>query len=340
MFFNLIAIIIYLTIGLKFIVELTFIPTITIHYFFPKFKTYINIFKNIIWSSVSFITHMLLFKNIYVDTNELVDEIQSQSNTNKSNLVISNHLIDLDFLIHNIIFSNTSLNSINIGIAKKLVGYQLFVCGFYGILTGDIFLHRKIETDIQKLNKKMKFNNLLIFPEGTCFTKDRKIISDNYCNKNKLIKFNYHLYPRMTGITTVIQANKDVKCIYDITIIYDNIKINNYGLHYTFFSYLHNLYPFPNKVFIKINKYKINDDKIEKQIEKIFYNKDKFIKEFDCSNNKFVPIKYNYIKGFGCFIGTNLLTIFSIWLFIKFSFVKYLYWSEYIVYLIYFFFYI
>jgi len=338
MFFNLIIIIVYLTISLKFIVELTFIPSIIIYYFFPKLKQYINIFKNVIWSNISFITYMLLFKNIYIDSNELVDEIQS--NTDKPNIIISNHLIDLDFLIHNIIFSNTSLNSINIGVAKKLVGYQIPICGFYGMLTGDIFLHRKIEMDIHKLNKKIKFNNLLIFPEGTCFTKDRKIISDNYCDKNKLIKFNYHLYPRMTGITTIIQSNNNVKYIYDITIIYDNIDKKGYGHHYTFYSYIYNLHPFPNKVFIKINKYKINNDKIEKQIEKIFYHKDKFVKEFNCSNNKFIPIKYNYFKGFGCFIGTNLLTIFSIWLFIKFTFVKYLYLSEYIIYLIYFYFFV
>ena len=338
MFFNLILIIIYLTFGLKFIVELTFIPIIITYYFFPKFKSYINILKNIIWSNISFITHMLIFKNIYINSNELINEIQS--NTYKPKIITSNHLIDLDFIIHNIIFSNTSLKSINIGIAKKIVGYQLFVCGFYGILTGDIFLHRKIEMDIHKLNKRINFNNILIFPEGTCFTKDRKNVSDNYCDKNKLIKFNYHLYPRMTGITTIIQANNNVKYIYDITIVYFNIKKYSYGYHYSIYSFLYNLYPFPNKVFIKINKYKINYNGIEKQIEKIFYHKDKFIKEFDCHNNKFVPIEYNYIKGFGCFIGTNLLIILSIWLFIKFSFIRYLYWSEYILYLIYFLFYV
>lgn len=336
MFFNLIIIIIYLSIYLKFIVWLTFLPTLIIYCFFTKLKSCINIGKNIIWSSISFITHMLIFSNIYVDTNELIDEIQL--NNSKSNIIISNHLIDLDFLIHNIIFSNTSLNSINIGIAKKIVGFQLPICGFYGMFVGDIFLHRKIEIDICKLNKKMHFNNLLIFPEGTCFTKERKHISDNYCNKNSLIKFNYHLYPRMTGMRNIIKANKDIKYIYDITIVYDSIRKNGYGKHYTFFSYLCKLHPFPNKVFIKINKHKINNDDLdlEKQIEQIFYYKDKFIEEFNCSNNKFVPIKYNYVKGFGCFALTNLLTISSIFLFYRFSFTRYLYWGEYILYILYF----
>jgi 1-acyl-sn-glycerol-3-phosphate acyltransferase len=338
MFFNLIAIIIYLTIYLKFIIGITFLPIIIIYYFFPKLKLYINVLKNIIWSSISFITHMLVFKNIYIDTNEFIDEIKS--NTHKPNIIISNHLLDLDFLIHNIIFTNTPLNSTNNGLAKKIVGYQLPICGFFGILTGDIFLHRKAELDINKLNQKIYFNNLLLYPEGTCFTKEKKTISDNYCNKNKLIKFNYHLYPRITGLKTIIKANKNIKYIYDTTLVYDNISTNKYGKHYTIFSYLYNLHSFPNKIFIKTNKYKINDDNIEKQIEKIFYHKDKFIEKFDSNYNKFIPIKYNYFKGLGCFIITNLLTIISIWLFIRFAFIRYLYLVEFIMYYVYFFFFI
>lgn len=334
MLFNLLAIIIYLTFYLKFIIGITSIPIGIVYCFFPNYITFINICKNIITSSISFITHMLLFKNIYVDSNELVEEIQS--NTSKSNIIISNHLLDLDFLIHNIILSNTSLNSINICVSKKSVGYKLPICGYLGILTGDIFLNRKIELDIYKLNKKINFNNLLIFPEGTCFTSERKTISDNYCNKNKLIKFNYHLYPRITGIKTIIQSNKNIKYIYDITLIFDKISPIEYGKNYSAFSYFYNISSFPNKVFIKINKYKIKNNNIEKQIENIYYNKDKFIEGFNCNQNKFVPIKYNYKKGFGCFIATNLLTISSIYFVIKYKYIIYIYMCELLLFYIYF----
>ena len=338
MLFNLLVIIIYLTFYLKFIIGITTIPFCIIYHFFPNYMKYIYAFKNVIWSSISFISYMLIFKNIYIDSNEYINDIQL--NISKPKILISNHIIDLDFIIYSIIFSNTPLKSINIGMAKKIVGYQLPICGYLGILTGDIFLHRKIEMDIFKLNKKINFDNLLIFPEGTCFTEGRKLISDNYCDKNKLIKFNYHLYPRMTGITTIIQSNKDIKYIYDFTLIYDKINPENYGKHYGIFSYICNSIDFPNKVFIKTNKYKINNINMEKQIEKIFYHKDKFIEEFNCNHNKFIPIKYNYVRGFGCFVGTNLLVMISIWLFAKFSFVKYLYIGELILYFIYFFFFI
>lgn len=334
MLFNLLAIIIYLTFYLKFIICTTFIPISIIYCFFPNYITFINIFKNIILSSISFITHMLLFKNIYVDSNELLEEIQT--NSFDSNIIISNHILDLDFLIHNIILSNTSLNSINICVSKKSVGYKLPICGYLGSLTGDIFLNRKIEFDIYKLNKKKIFNNLLLFPEGTCFTSEKKTISDNYCNKNKLIKFNYHLYPRTTGIKTIIQSNKNIKYIYDVTLIFDKISHAEYGKNSTAFSYFYNITSFPNKIFIQINKYKIKNNNIEKQIENIYYNKDKFIEGFNCNQNKFIPIKYNYIKGFVCFIATNLLTISSIYFVIKYNFIIYIYVCELLLFYIYF----
>lgn len=352
MYFNFLIIIIYLTFYLNFIFGLTFFPLIIIKIFFPKYSNCICILKNIVYSSISFISHTLLFKNIYVNSNEFIKEISEIKNDlSKSNIIISNHITELDFLIHMIIFSNTSLGSKNVGLAKKIIGYQLIIFGFFGVLTEDIFLHRKIEYDINKLNKFTNFNNLLIFPEGTCFNFERKNISDNYCDKNKLIKFNYHLYPRMTGLKLLINANdgingiNGINMIYDLTIIYDKISPNDYGNHYNLIGYLVNKYTLPNKIFIQINKHKIKknlstdkstDKSIEKQIEKIFYSKDKFIENFNSEHNKFVPIEYNYIKGFGSFALTNILVLFSIYLFVKYSFVKYLFGIELIIYYIYF----
>lgn len=332
---NLIALIIYLTFFLQFVFGMGLIPIIIIQKYFPQSNKYINLLKNIINVSISFISHTLLFNNnIYVDSNKYIEEIQNDK-TN-SNLIISNHIIDLDFLIHTIIFSNTNFNSKNIGISKKFVGYQLPIYGLLGNISGDIFINRNISTDFSKLNKKMIFNNLLIFPEGTCFTNERKNISDKFCDKNNLIKFDYHLYPRMTGIKTIINSNPNIKYIYDITIVYDKISPIKYGKHYCVFSYLYNLYKFPNKVFIKISKYKLAHSNLENQIEKIFYHKDKFIFNFNHGTNKFIPIKYNYFKGFFCFMGTNLLILSSMLLFVKYSFIKYLYGLEFILYMIYF----
>jgi 1-acyl-sn-glycerol-3-phosphate acyltransferase len=335
MILNLIIVMIYLLFYLNFLIGLTFSPIILIHFYFHKYDSFINIFKNIVWSSISYLTYILLFKNVYVNSNKYIKEILL--NEDKSNIIISNHISDLDFLLHTFIFTNSTLYSKNIGIAKKNVGYQVPICGFFGLFTGDIFLHRKIEYDIDKLYKKINFNNLLIFPEGTCFNDQTKKISDDYCDKNKLIKYNYLLYPRITGIKTIIKNNKNIKCIYDFTIIYDKITPNKYGVDYNVFTYILNMDLLPNKVFIKINKYKIKTDMIiEKQIENIYLHNNKFIEEFDINNNKYIPIKYNYSKSLVCFIGINLLTLISIYLFIKFNFIKYIYTLEFLLYYIYF----
>lgn len=331
--FDLITVIIYFTVYLKFTMEILFIPNIIVKLFFNNYSEFILICKNITNISISFITHLLLFKNIYVNSNEFIEELENVSKN--KNIIISNHINDIDFLLFTIILSNCPLNFNNIFVSKKTVAYKLPIFGFFGILTGDILLHRKIENDIYKLKNIVNFNNLIIFPEGTCFTKIKKKITDDYCDKNKLIKFNYHLYPRLTGIKTIFQENKNIYYIYDFTIINDKINLNNYNEYSKIFNFIFDKFIFPNKIYIHINKYKIKKNNIVKQIENIFYSKDRFIKNFDVNSNKFIPIKYNYTKGFICFIIINFFTITSIIIFIKYNFFKYIFTTELLLYYFY-----
>jgi len=331
---NLIVTLMYLTFYNNFLIMFLFIPTVFLYFLNPsKSKIYFIPLKNIIYNSLSYIFKLLLFPNIYVNSNDIIN-----INDKQKNILMSNHISELDSIIGNIILSNTELNNINNIISKKNVGYQLPILSFIGLLTGDIYLHRNINLDIKKLNKKLNFNLMLMFPEGTCFTKNRKLISDNYCNKNKLIKFNYHLYPRISGIELIINNNSNINYIYDLTIIYDEIKKKNYGNHYSIFGYLFGNFKLPNKIFIQINKYKINNKKgfDVKMIENIYLSKDKFIDKFDITCNNFVPFKYDYKKEFLCFILVNLFCIFSIYLYINFKFIRYLYFFQTITYYIYF----
>ena len=73
MIFNLIIVIIYLLLYLNFLFGISFLPIIIMYCYFSDYLLYINIIKNIIWSSVSFITYGLLFKNIYVNSNEYIN---------------------------------------------------------------------------------------------------------------------------------------------------------------------------------------------------------------------------------------------------------------------------
>ena len=333
---NLIIVLIYILFYINFFLSISFIPSLIVYFMNPsKSKKYFIFIKNILISSISFISKILLFPNIYVNSNNIIN----YDNDENKNLFISNHPSELDFLLGSIFFSNTNLFTKNIGIAKKMVGYQIPTLGFYGMLSNDIFLQRNIEVDKNKLNKNIDFNYLLIYPEGTCFNKHRKLISDNYCDKNNLCKFKYHLYPRTTGVELIINNNKTINNIYDFTIIYDGIIKDKYDLHHNTINYLFGKLKIPDKIFIQVKKYEINTTKKfnKKTIENIYSSKDNFIDKFDPIHNNFIPIKYKYLKGFGCFIFINLICIFSIYLFTEFNFVRYLYLFQLITYYFYFF---
>lgn len=347
MLFNLVIIIIYLLFYINFFLSLTFIPSIFLYFYNPiQSKKYFTFIKNILICSISFISKQFLFPNIYVNSNNVINFNNLNFNhdiVGNKNLIISNHPMELDFLLGCIFYNNTNLFDTNIGIAKKFVGYQIPTLGFFGLLSGDIFLHRNINFDNNKLSKKINFNFMLIYPEGTCFNKNRKLISDNYCEINNLPKFKYHLYPRITGIDLILSNNPDIKYIYDLTIIYDEIKKNNYNSYYNTTNYLLSKLKIPNKIFIQVSKYKItkykNDIKNKsnaKMIENIFSIKDKWIDKFDLICNNFIPIKYNWNKGLMCFLFVNLVCICSIYLLFKFNFIKYLYLIQLIIYYVYF----
>lgn len=337
-FIKLLIVIIYTIFYINFFMSIIFIPSIAFKLYEPiKSKKYFITIKNIILNSIGFITKLILLPNIYTNSNNMIN-LMTQDKI-KKNIIISNHPTELDFLLNSIIISDTDFSNINLNLAKKEIGYQLPSFGFFGILAGDIFLQRNIKNDKCKLDKKIDFNTILLYPEGTCFNSKRKLISDNYCIKNNIIRFKYHLYPRTTGLELIMNSNPEIKYIYDITIIYDNIKKNNYNPHYNIINFLLCKFEIPNKVFFQISKYKINKCKKNKirMIENIYISKDKFIEKFNPNFNNFIPINYNFYKGIGCFIFVSLISLFSIYLSIKFSFIKYLYFFQFIVYYIYFF---
>ena len=302
-----------------------------------------NIYKNILISSISWLTKNILYQKIFINSNKLFAKLIDKINNSKSKIIItSNHVSNLDFMVLSLIFSSMSFYRSNIALAKKTVGFMIPVFGFFGIETQDIFLHRNIEKDYYKLNKKLEFNTICVFPEGTCFTLDKKKISDKFCNKNNLIKFNYHLYPRTKGIELLLVNNPEIKYIFDFSIIY---KYNNQNILSSniITKFLFNFNSIPNNVYLNITKYSIYDRKLtSKIIEKIFIEKDDFIENINLEPsilNKYEIINhFNTIKEFGSFILISLLNSFGIYLFYKYSFFRYLFIFEIVCYFIYFFF--
>lgn len=324
--FNMCVFFIFITSYINLYTLIVSFPLLFLYFFdFVKFDKYSFLVKNILMKSISFMAKNILFENVFVNSNEIFKQFLNEKNV--KNIIISSHPTELDFLIGIIFFSSFStMFDKNICLAKKDIGYSLPSIGFFGLFTKDIFLHRNIEIDMGKLNKQIDFNNVLLYPEGTCFTLDKKKLSDNYCKKNNLIKYNYHLYPRITGIELIVRNNPSIKYIIDLTILYDTIGKNDYGKCFSIKNYLLGKTIFPNKVFINIKFYKIIPNKLnDKFIENIYLTKDNFIEKFDMNCNNFVPIKYNYFENFIYFSLMNLLSVVSMYLCYKFIFIRYLY---------------
>ena len=329
----LLYLIIYLTIG-----EFIFlIPFILVNFIKKTNKTIFYTIKNNLLSSLSFLIILLYPIKINVNSIKLLEKI----NSSKKNLIISNHISELDFFISNIIFNNPiNFNLNTIFLSKKLIGYLIPCFGLLGIFTDDIFLERNIENDIQKLDKKLNFNKIFFYPEGTCFNNERKLKSNIYCKKNNLPIFKYHLYPRIKGFELILNNNSDISYIYDLTFTFDTINKKNYGNHFNFLSFIFR-FNFPSNVYINIVRYKINKKyNCTTLLENIFINKDNFIKKFNHKNNNFINYKYNYYFGLANFIVLNIICLLSIYLLYKSIIFRYIFLLQFILYLFFFYFFI
>jgi 1-acyl-sn-glycerol-3-phosphate acyltransferase len=321
---------IYLTIGGFFLL----IPFILSNTIMKMNKKIFYSIKNILLSSLSFLIILLYPIKINVNSIELLEKIDS-----KKNIIISNHYTELDFFFASMILNNPKNFYLNtIFLSKKIIGYLIPSCGLVGIFCNDIYLSRNINLDSHKLDKKLDFDKIFFYPEGTCFNNERKINSDIYCKKNNLPIFKFHLYPRTKGFELILNNNHDISYVYDLTFVYDTINKKKYGNHFHFLSFI-NKFNFPSNVYVNIARYKIiKKYNKAKLLENIFINKDKFIKNFDHKNNNFVPIKYNFYFGLINFIFINFIFSFSIYLLYYFIIFRYLFLFEIIIYLFYFYF--
>ena len=152
--------------------------------------------------------------------------------TNKIDILISNHLNLIDFMIYLSILRKYDHRDIYF-IVKKDV---LFIPGFGSIITpsNDIKLNKKIEDDEKNIINtisKIEEGIIVIMPEGTRFSPEKQILAQKYSQDNNLPYFNNTLYPKMKGlflIANILNKNNKLGNIIDFTIILDE-KIKNKG---------------------------------------------------------------------------------------------------------------
>ncbi len=216
--------------------------------------------------------------------------------TDKIDIIISNHINTLDYVINaGIIREFDDRNTYTV--MKKS---EMFTPGLGFTLTesGYIFLNRKLEDDIENISNSIKnINNsvIVIMPEGTRYTKEKKELAEQYSKDNNLPIFKNTLFPKMKGLWIIInELKKQNKLgnIIDITLKLDKLDKNIGPKFYQFIQT-----DFGDSYNI-INTYNIPDNKIEDYdlfkkwfLNTIWKRKDKILTNFDKHKHK-----YNFNK--------------------------------------------
>lgn len=303
------------------------------------YKNFGCAFKNIMYINIAFIIKYFLGTEMYVNSNKYV---QAMFNEKNQIFLIQNHFTEIDYLFQTYFLTNLNsalkiLNYKFICVAKKFVGNIFIGVGIHSLFSNDLYLTRDINIDAKNILKKHNDCDMIyMFPEGTCYNEFTKKISDEYTKNNKLFKFQYHLYPRLTGMFLLIKKNRDLRKIYDLTMIYDTIPKEKYGQVYRLYDFFYK-YDFPNKIFVNIENYPIDSTIFfQEKIEFIYMNKDNFINNFNPNQNKFEKFNFNNNIALGSFIIYNLILLLSLRLFIKYELIRTFYFFQIIIYLFYF----
>jgi 1-acyl-sn-glycerol-3-phosphate acyltransferase len=212
--------------------------------------------------------------------------------SDKVDIIISNHLNTLDYINYSSIFNEYDNRNLLIILKKE----ELFTIGAGVILSGggDIYLNRKLEDDKHNISNSVKnINNsvIVIMPEGTRYTDEKKKIAQQYSKDNNLPIFKNTLFPKMKGLWIIVNELKKqnrLGNIIDFTLKIDNnvghqlnsLLKNNMGDSYNI-----------------INTYEIPNDKIEDYdifkkwfLNNIWKKKDKILTNFNKNNYEFKQI--------------------------------------------------
>ena len=236
--------------------------------------------------------------------------------SNKIDILISNHINTLDFILNIIVSKYFGDVSYNIFMSKHttyLPGIGLIISS-----STDIKLNRKLKEDkdniINSINK-VKNGIIIIFPEGTRYSPDKHRNAIKYSNDNKLPVFNNTLFPKMKGLWLIINTlkkNNRLGNLIDISYEIPNFKKKKIHVKELFKYELGNTY-----AFIKTYKIPTNLNFEDYEIFKnwflsIWKKKDIYLENMNKYKYKKLTYENNYIYW--------LSVILVIYLFIYFNF--------------------
>jgi len=272
-----------------------------------------NYFANIYYNYCHFLLYLSGVK-IYTNENFL-----EYANSRDKNVIIANHLSEIDYIFVFILQSYKKLNNKFIFVMKNVLRYIFFSFGWASFINDSLFLKRNYVEDIKYMNTKLKNIKkydkncqILIFPEGYIYTSEKFLENIKYCNENNILKYDNLLHPRTKGCN-LIQTSLNINTIYDITILYDTLSYNNLMYCYNIANIIkYNI--FPRNIYLHIEKYNMIFDKNNYHI--IFDKKDKVINDYLLYNENYTKNK-KYLKptvfSLLCFIFIILLNIVGLY---------------------------
>lgn len=161
-----------------------------------------------------------IIQNYFID-NIIINEHIKSENTNNIDVIISNHISTIDFIIIITVLHNMNIKDYYFVMKSSLVKVPVL-----GDLIGDdIHLTRNWNLDkdlIIDQIKKIKYGKIFIYPEGTRYDKKKHRESKRFCFENKLPIYNYTLAPRVKGLHSIISLLKSENRfgnLYDLTLI-------------------------------------------------------------------------------------------------------------------------
>ncbi|KAG5667532.1 hypothetical protein PVAND_015511 [Polypedilum vanderplanki] len=148
---------------------------------------------------------------------------------NEHNLALLNHKYEIDWLIAFVLSEKFKVLGSIRAFAKNAIKY-IPICGWFCALNEQIFLHRSFDKDKKTIEDKLhqfiqdsNFNWIILFAEGTRFTKEKHKISLQFGKEKKLEPLKYHLIPRSRGFNLCVSFMKKLNCkaIYNLQLAFD-----------------------------------------------------------------------------------------------------------------------
>jgi len=162
---------------------------------------------------------------VYCD-NELCERI-AKKDPEENALIVMNHHYELDWLYAWMVGDRVGVLGNCRAFAKESLKY-IPILGWAGNFSDDVYIKRNLEKDKGNMQRKLSelvgFPSpvwLFLFPEGTRFTPDKHLASQEFAESRGLPTLEHHLVPRTRGFTFSL-SNLDrtkMSVLYDLTMV-------------------------------------------------------------------------------------------------------------------------